>query len=363
MPDEPRISVIVPIYNVEKFLDQCLKSIQAQSFEDFEAICLNDGSTDASLSIIESFTNADNRFLLIDKENEGYGASCNRGIDAARGEYISIIEPDDYIEPTMFGEMLAFGDSFSEPVDIIKALWFDVVNWDSAETLHNKPSYLYKRLKTSSAPFTIEQAPLLLESHPAIWSALYRKDFLNQQGIRFRPYPGAGWADNPFLIETMVKASSIVFLDKMFYHYRNDLPKTKKDSTTTPNMLPIERWLEMSQLLESLQVQDGGIWQAHYVRGFNYLDVLAEEYDVSILKEDELVRQMFSIMDEKLVLAIEKLSPEKKRFFLEMRGKDSSQVHASAYNSYLAKELLHRIRAYGMSETIKGIKNRSDGFV
>lgn len=330
---------------------------------DIEVLCINDGSTDASLSIITSYTQSDERFILIDKKNEGYGASCNRGIETARGQYISIIEPDDYIDPLMYEEMLSFGGTFFKSIDIIKAAWVDVMNWNKSATLYEKPGYLYKRLKTSTAPFTIKAAPILLETHPAIWSALYRRDFLMHENIRFRPYPGAGWADNPFLIDTLVRAQSIVFLDKMYYHYRNDLPKTKKVYRTELNLLPMQRWLEMTGQLKDLQVTEEDIWAAHYVRGFNYLDTLAEEYEFEMLAEHSLVKQVFTEMDKKIVLSIEKISPEKKRFFLDIRGEESRNSNSLSYKSYLAKELLHRIKAYGMSETVRSIRNRPDGFV
>lgn len=96
----PQITVLVPVYNVERYLRECLDSIRAQTFVDFEAICINDGSTDASRDIIQEYLDTDARFRVIDKPNSGYGASMNMGLDAARGSYIAILESDDLYMPT-----------------------------------------------------------------------------------------------------------------------------------------------------------------------------------------------------------------------------------------------------------------------
>ena len=88
----PKVSILVPVYNVERFLPQCLDSLVAQTLEDIQIICINDGSTDGSLEILERYAAQDSRIEIIDKPNSGYGASMNCGLDAARGEYIGITE-------------------------------------------------------------------------------------------------------------------------------------------------------------------------------------------------------------------------------------------------------------------------------
>ena len=95
----PLVSVLVPIYNVERYLERCLSSLAAQTFNDFEVICVNDGSTDASPNIVRGFADRDKRFILVNKENSGYGASMNVGLDRARGRYVAILESDDFFDP------------------------------------------------------------------------------------------------------------------------------------------------------------------------------------------------------------------------------------------------------------------------
>ena len=95
----PEVSIIVPVYNEEQYLEECLESIRCQSLQDIEVICVDDGSTDGSLAIIKRFMQKDSRFRVIQKSNSGYGSSMNQGMDAAQGKYIGIVESDDWILP------------------------------------------------------------------------------------------------------------------------------------------------------------------------------------------------------------------------------------------------------------------------
>ena len=98
-PGGPVLSLLVPIYNVERYLRECLDSAVAQTLEDIEIICINDGSTDNSPAIICEYMQRDARVKMIDKANSGYGDSMNRGLEMARGKYVGILESDDFMVP------------------------------------------------------------------------------------------------------------------------------------------------------------------------------------------------------------------------------------------------------------------------
>ena len=120
MVSNPRVSVLTPIYNVAQYLPQCLESLKAQTLQDIEFICINDGSTDNSLEILKAYAENDNRFVIIDKQNSGYGASMNKGLEAARGEYIGIVESDDFIDADAFELLYGIANLNNKP-DIVKA--------------------------------------------------------------------------------------------------------------------------------------------------------------------------------------------------------------------------------------------------
>ncbi|MBQ9069523.1 MAG: glycosyltransferase family 2 protein, partial [Eggerthellaceae bacterium] len=101
------LSVLVPIYNAERYLDQCLDSLRAQTFADLEVVAIDDGSTDASPSILARHAAQDGLIRVIAKRNTGYGDSMNRGIEAARGQWVGLCEPDDFVDARQLPQISA----------------------------------------------------------------------------------------------------------------------------------------------------------------------------------------------------------------------------------------------------------------
>ena len=119
----PRISIIIPVYNAEEYLRQCLDSVTNQTMREIEIIIANDGSTDASMDIITEYATKDRRIKVIDKPNAGYGHTMNVGIAAAHSEYIGIVESDDFIETNMFETL--YSTAKENNADIVKSnFWF-----------------------------------------------------------------------------------------------------------------------------------------------------------------------------------------------------------------------------------------------
>ena len=266
---QPTISVLLPIYNAEEYLEQCLDSVRGQAYENLEVLCINDGSTDASKQIIERYAAQDARFRLLDKPNGGYGSALNVGLSQATGDYVAIVEPDDWIESGMYADMIAYAATFAQPVDIIKTGYWRIWMPDTSEQKKMHCSY-HRRIKPHSQPFTIDDpgAVHLLCHHPSVWSAIYRRAFLDEHDIRLMEIPGAGWADNPFLVETLCQARTILYLDNEYYCYRENTPEQDAAFALNHTLLPFERWNDMADVLERLGVTDDGIWRAHNSRGF-----------------------------------------------------------------------------------------------
>ena len=174
-------SVIVPIYNAEPYLDQALESVAGQTYKNLEIICLNDGSTDNSLAIMRAHAARDERIVVIDKHNQGYGATCNRGLDESHGEWISILEPDDWIESGMYSDLLALARMYPEPIDIVKSGYWRIWLPDTPKQRKMNCSY-HGRINPPVQPFAIKDAAHLLCHHPSIWSAIYRKQYLLDKG-------------------------------------------------------------------------------------------------------------------------------------------------------------------------------------
>ena len=357
------VTVIVPIYNAQKDLDQCLWSIRNQSYTNLEILCINDGSTDDSPVIMKRHAAEDQRVRVIDKENGGYGAGCNRGIDEARGEWVSIIEPDDWIEPGMYADMLAFAAQFNQQIDVIKTPWWNINDWDRPEPEQSRTICpLMYRMPRSARPFKLGEHTVLIEHHPGIWSAIYRKGFLESKCIRFPEYPGAGWADNPFLIDTLCQAESIIYLDQPYYCYRADLPgSTRNHATDSAVRLPFDRWLDMSRRLSELGVVDEGILESHYVRGFRYVKgaIYDDGWDNPLVQEG--TKQVFSAMDERIVLESIKLSAKQKKLFCNVRGLEYRPSFSLARTAYAMREGWLQLRGLGFGGTAKRLRFKMTG--
>lgn len=212
-----KVSVVVPCCNVEKYLEECLDSIVNQTLKDIEIICINDGSKDNTLKIIEAYAKKDSRIKIIDKPNSGYGDSMNKGFQMATGTYIGIVESDDYIEPEMF-EIL-YNAAWKNEADIVKSnFWF---YWSSP-----KRDELHEYFKKDECNKVIVPSKYdngsLYGRKPSIWSAIYKRDFIRKNNIDFLPTPGASFQDTSFTFKVYSKAERMLCIYEPFLHYRQD---------------------------------------------------------------------------------------------------------------------------------------------
>ncbi len=212
----PCVTVLTPVYNVEAYLPQCLGSLAAQTLESIEFVVVNDGSTDGSLSIIEQYAAADARFRVIDRENGGYGSAMNAGLDAARGEYIGILESDDFAEPELFEKLYAAASANS--CDLAKCNYW---NHDSEVGSYKRENYRKCQCGTLFDPADPAWRSIIYAT-PAIWTGLYRRTFLEKEGIRFLETPGAAFQDTGFVFKTWAAAKRVFIIHDYLVHYRID---------------------------------------------------------------------------------------------------------------------------------------------
>ncbi|MDR1910711.1 MAG: glycosyltransferase [Holosporales bacterium] len=214
----PKVSIVVPIYNVEKYLPECLDSLVAQTLQDIEIICVNDGSTDGSLKIVQQYAAKDPRITVIDKKNAGYGHTCNVGIEATTAPYVGIIESDDFADPHMFAELYEM--IIEQDCVLAKSDWYEYT------PTHNKivkGAYIISRVNPGRIS-SVADKKNLLKSPAAIWSCLYQKSFLEEHHIRFLETPGASFQDVSFRFKTIVLAPSIYITRNAYVYYRQDNP-------------------------------------------------------------------------------------------------------------------------------------------
>lgn len=218
-----KVSIVVPVYNVEKYLRQCIDSIKNQTLKDIEIICVDDGSTDNSGKILDEYAEMDNRIKVIHKKNSGYGHSMNIGFDAAQGEYIGIVESDDYADLDMFESL--FKSASENNADFVKSEFYF---YYSNPTEKNIKQDLFSETMCNRVfcPTTDIDAKMemveFFNIKPTIWSAIYKRDFIRQNKIRFNETPGASFQDASFNFKVLACAQRVKLYPKAFLHYRQD---------------------------------------------------------------------------------------------------------------------------------------------
>ena len=242
---KPKVSIIVPAYNVEKYLRQCLESVINQTLKEIEIICIDDGSPDNCGAIIDEYAQKDTRIVAIHKENGGYGSALNYGFSIAKGEYIGIVESDDWIAPNMYE--LLYNKAIETNSDIVKGTFYSVL--DSANDYKRINPNLPKLSKYGC--FTLTQHPEILNMHTSLWSAIYKKELI-QNKIKvvedIKPYE-----DLLFATEAYVLAKSICVVQEPLYYYRCDA----QNSTNNTVKKTILNYVKQRSRVRDLLINSG----------------------------------------------------------------------------------------------------------
>ena len=218
-----KVSIIIPTYNVEEYLEECMDSVVRQTLQDIEIICINDGSTDGSLEILKRYAQNDKRIIIVDKENGGYGIGMNIGLDKATGEYIGIVEPDDFVPLNMYEDLYNIAEK--ENLDFVKADFYRFKRSGNGnmDLVYN---HLSKNEEDYNVVFNPSTDPKTLLYIMNTWSGIYRRSFLEEYHIRHNETPGASFQDNGFFWQTFIYAKRAMIINKPYYMNRRDNPNS-----------------------------------------------------------------------------------------------------------------------------------------
>ena len=210
-----KVSIIVPIYNVEDYLPTCLESCSKQKLRDLEVICVNDGSKDGSQKIIESFAANDSRFLVINQENRGLSSARNAGIKAANGNVIMFLDSDDYLSENASERIWI--EWLEAPTDII------VFNTNVFPEIPKADKYFYDKLTRIPTKRINRFTPEVLfkedGAKPFVWRQAFSKDFLDRYQLLFDESVKFG-EDMVFQMEVFPHAEHFAFISDILYNYR-----------------------------------------------------------------------------------------------------------------------------------------------
>lgn len=215
----PKVSVLIPVYNVEKYLEQCVRSAMDQTLRDIEIICLNDGSTDGSSQILHKLAGEDSRIIVVEKKNTGYGHTMNMGIRMAKGKYLVFLESDDFILPDMCRRMYEVCEKHS--LEVLKTDYYAfLMNGSKVCKRYRKVSHHDNYHKVLDA--TRQREVFLSDRYT--WLCMYLKEYLWKNEILHNETPGAAYQDNGFWFQSMMYCRRVYYLDEAFYMYRMDNP-------------------------------------------------------------------------------------------------------------------------------------------
>lgn len=221
----PLVSIIVPVYNSERYLPTLLDSIQSQTYRNLEIICVNDGSTDHSLRIVNAYARTDDRILVVDKSNSGAASTRNVGLEHVHGDYLCFVDSDDYIVDRAIEKLV-----YTALMADVDAVIFDMDNFDDRTGQTSPTNAVVKEHVPSNIVFTCSDVPNFYKRVVGFTvNKLYRSSYLKDLNLRF-PLIGAH-EDMPFTYLALSSAQSLFYLDETLYFYRRDREGSLSDGT------------------------------------------------------------------------------------------------------------------------------------
>lgn len=245
----PKLSIVVPVYNVAKYLRVCLDSLRRQTFVDWECVCVDDGSTDASGAILDEYASRDARFRVIHQKNAGVSASRQKGLEMARGEWIAAVDGDDWVEKDFLRDMLKRTESTE----------VDMVWTDYAEHFGEKE--VLRRQECGENPIAVLRETIDGRLMGAMWNRILSRRFIREHGLRFFDGRISAFEDFMFLCDFLSKRPRVAYVEASNYHYVHRVgsavfyPEVKDlETQLLKTDLPVQYHLE--KLLVGVGVED-----------------------------------------------------------------------------------------------------------
>lgn len=300
----PKVSVIVPVYNVGKYLRQSLDSLVNQTLKEIEIICINDGSTDDSYDILEEYKVKDSRIVVVHKENKGTGAARNDGLRLAKGECIGFVDPDDWIKPEMYERL--YGLIKEKNLDIAMCMpdGFDEKNKVNAPF----PYFVDDNFNNIPENKIFNWHDLSPFKYPmCVWNKLYTKELFDKNNIEFAQ--GLDFEDHKVIFGALFAAQKIFFIREKLYVYRYN----REGSVLTDNNRRLIDHIEIFNIVEDLLKKTAGsdvlrndflLYKIHNL--LYYYGMIKDEYKqdyynqmVQSLKDTNLSDEEYKMLSEK----------------------------------------------------------------
>lgn len=249
----PKITIIMPSLNVASYIDECIASVINQTLGELEILCVDAGSTDGTVRILEKYAINDSRIRIIYSDKKSYGYQVNRGIQEAKGKYIAILETDDYVEPEMYECLFELAEQTK--CDYVKANFRTYYTSASGARVLENVNILDDLNDENNRILHVNDSHELHLKDVNVWSGIYRRDFLIENNIKCNETAGAAFQDIGFLQQIYWKANTAYYTERAFYNYCID----REDSSTNKgNGLQFAyqeyRWLLSDEMMKDVEL-------------------------------------------------------------------------------------------------------------
>lgn len=310
--NNPTISIIIPVYNTEKYLRHCLDSVMAQTYQDFECILVDDGSTDCSGRICDEYAAKDNRFQVIHKKNGGVATARQTGTDIASGNYIIHADPDDWVEPEMLKHMLKKAKENDADVTICD---FYSTNISGKDTLiRQRPSSLKPHA-------VLEDIVLYHRLHGSLWNKLAKRTCYIKYGLSFTP--GINYCEDVLIWVQLFQHQEVkvAYLDEAFYHYYQGNSDSITHSTT-PKIIDT-MWKYYGKLEDILPVEDQIIAKSEWLNFYFWLwrigKISTGEFQRKDISNESIIHSSLRKKEKIACLLLNKGNGSLARLFLKVK--------------------------------------------
>jgi len=242
----PKVSIIMPVYNAEPYLRQCINSLRYQTLRDFELICVNDGSTDNSANILEYFAKNDSRINVINKENSNAGDARNSGMEIASGDYLVFLDADDFFEPNLLQRQYETCVFNNADMSICSGAIFD----DSSKNYKEATWFLNEKILPEKKIFSWKDCPdtLFQITSPAAWTKMFRKEFVIKHNLQFQSIIRSN--DLYFVFSALALSERIAICNEVLLYYRTNVPFSLQAANSKS---PLEFLKALSALQQKLK--------------------------------------------------------------------------------------------------------------
>ena len=358
----PKISAVIPVYNVEKYLPRCIESALFQTLEDIEIICVDDGSTDGCGAMLDEYARRDSRVKVIHQPNGGYGKAMNAGLRAATGEYFAVLESDDFILPDAYEILYANARKFD--ADIVRADYY-FFNTLPDGRIKLTPKQIarefdwYYRLICPNEE--LEVYNFVMHN----WTGIHRLSFLREKNVWYNETPGASYQDNGFWFQVYSQTQRLVFIPQACYCYRVDNPGS---SIHDPNKVytMAEEYAFIRRFLDAHPEFSEKVDPAYYARLFRAYDQTYERIDRKFRPEFlRFFRDSFRELDRAGTISWEQLTDGEQirlRSLLLGTGVYEKEKREAILGAGMVIKLWHFLRREGFGGLSQRIQRKLDSW-